>query len=87
MSWNLTDEDECRLMEAVARATKPHYGRVKSSVIFEGKPMDIYPIGILPDTPEHMRDLCRVYEDIICRGAFAVDPDAITKANKEHRDA
>lgn len=67
------------MLAAVQQVTSPYFGRVESSVIFEGKPMVIYPVGILPDTPEPMRTLCRVYEDIISRGAFAVDVEEVER--------
>lgn len=84
MLRGVSSEESERLLDAVRQVTKPYFGRVESSVIFEGEPMTIYPMGILLNTPEPMRTLCRVYEDIIARGAFAVDPEVIQSKEGHH---
>lgn len=77
MSWNLTDEEQGQVMDAVAKAIAPWTGRVESSILFEGEPMTIHPVGIREDAPEEIRELGAIYESVISKGAIAVDPEYI----------
>lgn len=77
MSWNLTEEEQGLLMNAVRDVLAPWTGRVEATITFEGEPMTIYPVGIRREAPEEIRELNGVYEGIIDKGAFAVDPERI----------
>lgn len=75
--WDLTPEEQSALMEATEKVVKPYWTRVESSILFEGEPMTIYPMGIRGDCPEEIRALAEIYERIIEKGAIAVDPEYI----------
>lgn len=82
--WSLTDEEQSALMTAVWKVIEPYWGQVESSIVFDGEPMTIYPMGIRGDAPEEIRSLAVAYESIIDKGAIAVDSERIKANDEDH---
>lgn len=79
MAWNLTEEEQDRLMTVVGDLVDPWMGRHESTITWVNedgstKPMTIHPVGLKEDAPDYVRQLEAVYGDIIEKGAIIGGP-------------
>jgi hypothetical protein len=90
MAWHLTDEETTRLMEAVWAAVAPYWGErdLTYTWVAENGTEEIRTTrtkGLNTAAPRTIVELCSVYEDIITKGAVAVDPFVLAPADPSSR--